>query len=91
MKLLAILTTTAALLLTLTLAAPVDSTSSTSDSAAGGKTPQSAATASNNGSPQCKSDMMSDLCLSDNSHAYCDATGFHNDFMKSCQGNCFCA
>jgi len=90
MKLFAILTTTAALLLTSAIAAPVDSTSATNDSTSTGKAPQSAA-AANYGAPQCKSDMMSDLCLSDNSHAYCDVTGFHNDFMKSCAGNCFCA
>jgi hypothetical protein len=34
--------------------------------------------------------MMNDLCLAQNAEAYCDVTGFHNKFMKSCQGACFC-
>ncbi|KAL2170458.1 hypothetical protein VTG60DRAFT_4838 [Thermothelomyces hinnuleus] len=85
MKLLALLATTAAFL-TSTLAAPVES----NDSSAKGKAPQAAA-ASKYGTPQCKSAMMNDLCISNNANAYCDVTGFHNDFMKSCAGNCFCA
>jgi hypothetical protein len=78
--------TTAAILLTPTLAAPVESTND-----AANKSSPKATTAANYGTPQCKSAMMNDLCISDNARAYCDVTGFHNDFMKSCEGNCFCA
>ncbi|KAH6632286.1 hypothetical protein F5144DRAFT_621112 [Chaetomium tenue] len=83
---LALLTATAALLLTPTLAAPVESANNSA-----GKSSSQANTAANYGTPQCKSAMMTDLCISDNARAYCDVTGFHNDFMKSCEGNCFCA
>jgi len=86
MKVLALLTTAAALLLTPTLAAPVESTNNNS----AGKGSPKATTAANYGTPQCKSAMMNDLCLAQNADAYCDVTGFHNNFMKSCQGNCFC-
>jgi len=86
MKFFALFTTTVALLLTPTLAAPVESTNQSAS-----KTNPKAATAANYGTPQCNSQMMNDLCLSDNAHAYCDVTGFHNDFMKSCQRNCYCA
>jgi len=85
MKFFALFTTTVALLLTPTLAAPVESTNNA------GKTDPKATTAANYGTPQCKSAMMNDLCISDNARAYCDMNGFHNDFMKSCEGNCFCA
>jgi hypothetical protein len=85
MKVLALLTTAAALLLTPTLAAPVESTNDTA-----GKGSPKATTAANYGTPQCKSAMMNDLCLAQNAEAYCDVTGFHNNFMKSCQGACFC-
>jgi hypothetical protein len=85
MQLLTLLTTAAALLLAPTaLAAPVESASADSS-----KEPQMAA-AANYGQPQCKTAMMNDLCLSDNADAYCDVTGFHNEFMKSCAGNCYC-
>jgi hypothetical protein len=87
MKVLALLTATAALLLTPTLAAPVESTNDTA-----GKGSPKATTAANYGTPQCKSAMMTDLCIAaNNAKAYCDVTGFHNNFMNSCEGNCFCA
>lgn len=84
-QLLALLATTAAFVSS-TFAAPVESGGNSTK----GKGPH-AATASRYGTPQCNSAMMNDLCISGNSNAYCDATGFHNDFMKSCAGNCFCA
>ncbi|KAL2138625.1 hypothetical protein VTI28DRAFT_6488 [Corynascus sepedonium] len=87
MKLLALLATTTALFLAPTLAVPVESTSTTK----GDKSSQGFAAAARYGTPQCNSAMMNDLCISDNAGAYCDGTGFHNNFPKSCDGACFCA
>ncbi|KAK0629704.1 hypothetical protein B0T17DRAFT_194987 [Bombardia bombarda] len=42
------------------------------------------------GTPQCKSKALYDLCTSNNAGAYCDAQGFHCNFMASCRGVCFC-
>ncbi|KAH6634875.1 hypothetical protein B0J18DRAFT_32853 [Chaetomium sp. MPI-SDFR-AT-0129] len=87
MKLIAFIASASALLLANgVVAVPVSNTNQSSSN-----TSSASAAAANAGTPQCKSAMMSDLCLADNAGAYCDVTGFHNDFMKSCEGNCFCA
>jgi hypothetical protein len=72
------------------VAAPTTDADSDSDAASAGKQPTAAGTAVVWGSPQCKSPQLYDLCTADNAEAYCDGTGFHNNFMASCKGVCWC-
>ncbi|AEO66413.1 uncharacterized protein THITE_2114499 [Thermothielavioides terrestris NRRL 8126] len=90
MKVFAVLATGALLFLSQTLAAPV-ADSETDNTTNGGQKPGTLSTAANWGSPQCKSAALYDLCTAANAGAYCDATGFHNNFMDSCHGVCWCA
>ncbi|KAK4099717.1 hypothetical protein N658DRAFT_487507 [Parathielavia hyrcaniae] len=71
------------------MAAPVETTANgTGD---GVNTPV-AVVAANYGTPHCNSNLMLAFCTADNAHAYCDATGFHNNFMAQCKRpNCWCA
>ncbi|KAK4226546.1 hypothetical protein QBC38DRAFT_480065, partial [Podospora fimiseda] len=41
-------------------------------------------------SPHCKTAALEALCLTSNAQAYCDVTGFHNNFPTSCDKNCWC-
>ncbi|KAK4188301.1 hypothetical protein QBC35DRAFT_208640 [Podospora australis] len=66
-----------------------DTTSASDTTTTGGKTPN-AQTAANYGSPKCRSAGLYDLCTSGNAGAYCDATGFHCNFMAQCAKNCWC-
>ncbi|KAK4226547.1 hypothetical protein QBC38DRAFT_456083 [Podospora fimiseda] len=40
--------------------------------------------------PRCKNQGLTDFCLARNANAYCDRTGFHNNFMAQCAANCWC-
>ncbi|KAK3307353.1 uncharacterized protein B0T15DRAFT_510636 [Chaetomium strumarium] len=75
---------------TTTDAAAASDSDSDNNSASAGKSAAAAGTAVNWGSPQCKSRQLYDLCTADNAGAYCDGTGFHNNFMASCKGVCWC-
>ncbi|CAP71688.1 uncharacterized protein PODANS_6_6470 [Podospora anserina S mat+] len=44
----------------------------------------------NAGIPRCKTQGLSDFCLSNSNKPYCDATGFHNNMMAQCEKNCWC-
>ncbi|KAK3400262.1 hypothetical protein B0T20DRAFT_478108 [Sordaria brevicollis] len=41
------------------------------------------------GKPRCPDPRLDALCMAKNANAYCDAQGFHNDFMKTCKA-CTC-
>ncbi|KAJ4404217.1 hypothetical protein N0V85_004930 [Neurospora sp. IMI 360204] len=43
----------------------------------------------NYGTPRCPDSRLDALCMASNANAYCDAQGFHNNFMKTCKA-CFC-
>ncbi|KAK3323975.1 hypothetical protein B0T19DRAFT_443422 [Cercophora scortea] len=78
-----------ALLFTSALAAPVDTDAGAANTTT--VSPESAKPAADNGTPHCKSSYLYDLCTSSNAGAYCDVTGFHNNFMASCKApNCWC-
>ncbi|KAK3687684.1 hypothetical protein B0T22DRAFT_136292 [Podospora appendiculata] len=88
-----LLTIGALLFTSSSLAAPVDpdagATNTTTASPA--TVPDNAKPAADNGTPHCKSSYLYDLCTSSNAGAYCDVTGFHNNFMTSCKApNCWC-
>ncbi len=74
-----------------TTTTPDDSSSGSSNntSTGGGKTPEAIQVA-NYGAPRCKTAALEDLCISGNAESYCDATGFHCNFMTSCKGVCWC-
>ncbi|KAL2261745.1 hypothetical protein VTK26DRAFT_3452 [Humicola hyalothermophila] len=67
-----------------------DTTSSSSDSAGRKGKPPSMAVAADYGAPRCKSKALFDLCTASNADAYCDAQGFHCNFMASCKEVCWC-
>lgn len=66
--------------------------SSSLHSSGKGKQPGAATAASavGYGAPKCKSKALYDLCTAANAEAYCDATGFHCNFMASCKDVCWC-
>ncbi|EGO59330.1 hypothetical protein NEUTE1DRAFT_79315 [Neurospora tetrasperma FGSC 2508] len=43
----------------------------------------------NYGTPRCPDPRLDALCMASNANAYCDAQGFHNNFMKTCKA-CYC-
>lgn len=43
----------------------------------------------NYGKPRCPDPRLNALCMAKNADAYCDAQGFHNNFMKTCKA-CTC-
>ncbi|KAK1775238.1 hypothetical protein QBC45DRAFT_13367 [Copromyces sp. CBS 386.78] len=43
----------------------------------------------NYGTPRCPDSRLDALCMASNADAYCDAQGFHNNFMKTCKA-CYC-
>ncbi|KAK3339604.1 hypothetical protein B0H65DRAFT_511779 [Neurospora tetraspora] len=55
----------------------------------GPATPNVNAVQVNYGKPRCPDSRLDALCMASNANAYCDAQGFHNNFMKTCKA-CFC-
>ncbi|KAK4173631.1 hypothetical protein QBC36DRAFT_293221 [Triangularia setosa] len=44
----------------------------------------------NAGIPKCRTQGLSDFCLSNTNKPYCDGSGFHNNMMAQCEKNCWC-
>ncbi|KAK0726374.1 hypothetical protein B0T21DRAFT_336687 [Apiosordaria backusii] len=56
----------------------------------GSNTPAAADVNAGGGIPKCKTQGLSDFCLSNTNKPYCDASGFHNNMMAQCEKHCWC-
>ncbi|KAL2022893.1 hypothetical protein VTK56DRAFT_4424 [Thermocarpiscus australiensis] len=73
------------------LAAPAQPNGNNNNNNGADNKAHTVSTTANYGTPHCKVPPLYDLCTADNADAYCDATGFHNNFMASCKPPvCWC-